>query len=289
MTTHISSLLVVGTLAVATACSSNAAFEPNSSRSDERQQHTVSTAANAGRIADAAAPAMDETNTPEQRVVAGESVTADNLSKLSDTELARLRNTVYARHGRTFRTPELQKYFDSRPWYRANASYSDSLLTQADRDNLTLLEGLARAGSTRSDEVRGMKADAAQTASMRKLIKAMRDKDVEAFLALLPRQSPWRHSSTMVSPGSPPDAETYSYEDTANELRKREGLYIRLFVNDLTDSFAGNYLETDVMWRAKGDRFVPPGASAASPPKVYVKWREEGDKLVLDEIAYPYS
>ena len=51
-------------------------------------------------------------------------------------ELRILRNEVYAHRGRTFRTPWLAEYFDSRNWYEPRAGYSDTLLTDVERQNL---------------------------------------------------------------------------------------------------------------------------------------------------------
>lgn len=42
------------------------------------------------------------------------------LEQLSTDELWYARNEIYARHGRGFRNPELQSYFNSKPWYTRN-------------------------------------------------------------------------------------------------------------------------------------------------------------------------
>lgn len=40
-----------------------------------------------------------------------------------------LRNSIFARHGRTFTDAVLQEHFRKQPWYTQNPNYSDSLLT----------------------------------------------------------------------------------------------------------------------------------------------------------------
>lgn len=76
----------------------------------------------------------------EAKVVRGTPVAANDLAVLSSEELRRLRNTVYARHGRTFDAPDLQRYFDSRPWYKPRYDYNESELTQTDRANIKLIQ-----------------------------------------------------------------------------------------------------------------------------------------------------
>jgi hypothetical protein len=64
-------------------------------------------------------------------------------------DAARLRNEIFARHGRAFKDRKLQAYFESLPWYKRNPSYSDSLLTPIERKNVATLlahEEMARHG-----------------------------------------------------------------------------------------------------------------------------------------------
>jgi len=58
---------------------------------------------------------------------------------LSPPDIRRLRNTIFARHGRIFQRPELQNYFVSRPWYRPKNNYSDGDLTPADHANIRMI------------------------------------------------------------------------------------------------------------------------------------------------------
>ena len=75
----------------------------------------------------------------EAKILRGQSVGQSDINGLSRAELRRLRNTVYARHGRIFERMELQQYFDGRPWYKKRADYSDDDLTPIDRDNINLI------------------------------------------------------------------------------------------------------------------------------------------------------
>lgn len=80
----------------------------------------------------------------EALLVGGTMVTEADLASLAPAELRVLRNTVFARHGRTFEAPGLQRFFNTRKWYQANADYSDELLTDIDRVNLKLIAQVER-------------------------------------------------------------------------------------------------------------------------------------------------
>jgi hypothetical protein len=61
------------------------------------------------------------------------------LTGLSLYDLRVLRNEVYARHGRRFTTPWLGDYFAHEPWYKPRADYSDSMLSEIEKANVTLI------------------------------------------------------------------------------------------------------------------------------------------------------
>jgi len=58
----------------------------------------------------------------------------------------RLRNEIFARHGRTFRDPTLQSYFASLEWYHPDPNFDEKSLSEVERANIKLiLEHEARA------------------------------------------------------------------------------------------------------------------------------------------------
>jgi hypothetical protein len=82
----------------------------------------------------------------EAKILANTPLAASDLAGLSPPALRRLRNTIYARHGRTFITPEIQSYFNGRPWYRPRSDYSDDDLTSTDRANISLIQAAESGG-----------------------------------------------------------------------------------------------------------------------------------------------
>ncbi len=73
------------------------------------------------------------------------------LKAMSKRELKILRNSIYAQYGREFKTPWLQKYFDTRPWYK-RGSYAESMLTPIDRNNVALILRYENAGAAVAEQ-----------------------------------------------------------------------------------------------------------------------------------------
>ena len=63
-------------------------------------------------------------------------ITEAMLRGLSLHELRLLRNEIYARHGRVFKTLWLQQYFGGQAWYDPNDEFKDEELTGADKTNV---------------------------------------------------------------------------------------------------------------------------------------------------------
>ncbi len=62
------------------------------------------------------------------------------IQNLCPASLRVLRNAIYARHGRTFQSEDLQSLFNEYSWYEANPAYSDSLLNATDKHNIDLIK-----------------------------------------------------------------------------------------------------------------------------------------------------
>ena len=67
-------------------------------------------------------------------------LTEEDLKELDKTQLRLMRNAVYARHGRTFKSVDLQSLWECYTWYKKNPKYSDSLLTDIDKYNIDLIQ-----------------------------------------------------------------------------------------------------------------------------------------------------
>ena len=69
-------------------------------------------------------------------------VRVEQLSDLSRRDLRILRNTIYARHGRKFKSRLLQAYFDDMRWYKADPKFSEKKLSKIDVTNIRLIKSV---------------------------------------------------------------------------------------------------------------------------------------------------
>ena len=72
------------------------------------------------------------------------------LEQLSTDELWYARNEIFARHGRGFRNPELQSYFNSKPWYTRNPIDPDTFdstvtLSATEQQNADAIKAIEQA------------------------------------------------------------------------------------------------------------------------------------------------
>src|SRR6476620_5848460 len=77
----------------------------------------------------------------------------EELRQLSLRDLRLLRNTIYARRGRPFKSSILREHFLGMDWYKVNADYTDKLLTANDQRNIALIKSVENEfGGPLSDE-----------------------------------------------------------------------------------------------------------------------------------------
>jgi hypothetical protein len=77
----------------------------------------------------------------------------EEVRQLSLRDLRLLRNTIYARRGRTFKSEILRDHFSGMEWYKARPDYTDKLLTQNDVRNISLIKSVENEfGGPLSDE-----------------------------------------------------------------------------------------------------------------------------------------
>lgn len=80
------------------------------------------------------------------------SVTREMLEGLFLEDARKLRNEIFARHGRTFKDKWLQKYFSSFAWYKPDPNFKDTSLTEIEKKNVATIlayEGQAESAMSR--------------------------------------------------------------------------------------------------------------------------------------------
>lgn len=70
---------------------------------------------------------------------AGTKMTPRDVSKLTIDDLKLVRGIVFGKHGRVFKDPDIRRYLESRPWYKADANFSNASLNDTERHNLDII------------------------------------------------------------------------------------------------------------------------------------------------------
>ena len=79
----------------------------------------------------------------------------DTLGDMFAEDLKVLRNEIYARHGRIFKDLELQKYFESQPWYKPNPDFKDDQLNATEASNLAKIRSAEESATSKFSEAEG--------------------------------------------------------------------------------------------------------------------------------------
>ncbi|MGZ8842260.1 MAG: YARHG domain-containing protein [Pyrinomonadaceae bacterium] len=82
-------------------------------------------------------------------------ITQALLSGLFVEDVRKMRDEIYARHGRVFKDPWTQKYFTSFDWYKANPSYTDASLSVVEKRNLVTIAAYEKKAVTAMSTIEG--------------------------------------------------------------------------------------------------------------------------------------
>ncbi|MCA1621569.1 MAG: YARHG domain-containing protein [Acidobacteria bacterium] len=111
-------------------------------------------------------PALSETEQKNiETIVAYERKVREGLSTTPVTnallegmfleDARKLRNEIYARHGKVFKDRWLQGYFKSFDWYKPNPRYTDAALTAVERQNVAAIAAYEKKATSVLDAVEG--------------------------------------------------------------------------------------------------------------------------------------
>ncbi len=82
-------------------------------------------------------------------------ITAALLQGLFVEDVRKMRDEIYARHGKTFKDKWTQKYFESFDWYKANPNYTDAQLSAVEKKNLVVIGGYEKKAVTAMSTIEG--------------------------------------------------------------------------------------------------------------------------------------
>ncbi|HEV8431595.1 MAG TPA: YARHG domain-containing protein [Pyrinomonadaceae bacterium] len=70
-------------------------------------------------------------------------------------DASQMRQEIYARHGKVFKEPWLQKYFSSFDWYKADPNFSDTALTEVEKKNIATIAAYEKRAVTAMSTIEG--------------------------------------------------------------------------------------------------------------------------------------
>ena len=70
---------------------------------------------------------------------AGRSIKTADISTLSIEDLKLVRGIVFGKHGRLFKDPDIRRFLESRPWFKADPNFNNSKLNDTERRNLDVI------------------------------------------------------------------------------------------------------------------------------------------------------
>lgn len=70
-------------------------------------------------------------------------------------DAAQMRQEIYARHGKVFKEPWLQKYFSSFDWYQANPNFTEADLTEVEKKNVATIAAYEKRAVTAMSTIEG--------------------------------------------------------------------------------------------------------------------------------------
>ena len=82
-------------------------------------------------------------------------ITRALLDGLFLEDASQMRQEIYARHGKVFKEPWLQKYFSSFDWYKADLNFSEALLSEVEKKNIATIAAYEKSAVTAMSTIEG--------------------------------------------------------------------------------------------------------------------------------------
>jgi hypothetical protein len=82
-------------------------------------------------------------------------ITRALLEGLFLEDAVQMRQEIYARHGKVFKEPWLQKYFSSLDWYKADSNFTDASLTEVEKKNIATIAAYEKRAVTAMSTIEG--------------------------------------------------------------------------------------------------------------------------------------
>ena len=87
--------------------------------------------------------------------ISNKPITRTLLQGLFLEDVRKMRDEIYARHGKVFKDPWTQKYFASFDWYKGNPNFTDASLSAVEKGNLGVIAGYEKKAVTSMSTIEG--------------------------------------------------------------------------------------------------------------------------------------
>ena len=82
-------------------------------------------------------------------------ITQALLEGLFIEDVSQMRQEIYARHGKVFKEPWLQKYFSSFDWYKADPNFTEASFTEVEKKNIATIAAYEKRAVTAMSTIEG--------------------------------------------------------------------------------------------------------------------------------------
>jgi hypothetical protein len=120
-------------------------------------------------------------------------------------------------------------------------------------------------------------------AAMQGFFEAMINKDSNALLAFFPQQSNFKLIPYVIGSNTPEKIGNVSYSRVKNDFSNKKGLYVFFFEKPNGWTYNVEFRRGEPWKKRSGNVFTAPESSMGH---TYLKWKQEGDNWVIDELAY---
>ncbi|MDQ4122612.1 MAG: YARHG domain-containing protein [Acidobacteriota bacterium] len=87
--------------------------------------------------------------------IATEAVSVELFDGMFTEDLRVLRNEIYARRGKVFKSKDLKEYFETQSWYKPDPNFKDEMLSEIEKKNLAVIKEAEDAAISKFSEAEG--------------------------------------------------------------------------------------------------------------------------------------
>jgi hypothetical protein len=120
-------------------------------------------------------------------------------------------------------------------------------------------------------------------AAMQGFFEAMVNRNGNALLSFFPQKSNFKLIPYVIGSNTPENKANITYSRLKNDFSNKKGWYVFFFEKPNGWTYNVEFRRGEPWKKRAGNVFTAPDSSMGH---TYIKWKQEGEKWVIDEIAY---